>query len=109
VKVRVAAHAARQARAVDAWWREHRGDRDGFIDELASALERLAASPDLGALYEPRAAQGVRRLLLPASQHYVYYVHLRERQRVRILAIWSCYRGRGPGLASVLRKGRAGT
>jgi plasmid stabilization system protein ParE len=106
VKLRVTARAANQVRAVDAWWRDHRGDAAGFLDELSAALQRLATSPELGALYAPKADFGVRRLLLPNCQHYLYYVHVRDQRMIRILAVWSCYRGRGPGLGSLSRKPR---
>src|SRR5690349_15172658 len=98
MKLLVTARASDQVRVADAWWREHRADTTGFIDEFSHALDLLQSAPDLGAVYEPRAAAGVRRLLLPVSQHYVYYVHRRQRQLVRVLAVWSCYRGRGPRL-----------
>jgi hypothetical protein len=104
MKLRVMARAAEQVRAVDAWWRDHRSDTAEFINEFAHALDLLKASPELGAAYGPKAAFGVRRLLLPASQHYLYYVHNRERHTIRVLAVWSCYRGRGPGLGSLQRR-----
>jgi hypothetical protein len=99
----VAARAAAQVRAVDAWWREHRGGSHGFIDEFSHALELLMTSPELGAVYEPKAAFGVRRLLLPRSHHYLYYVYYRDRRTLRVVSVWSCYRGSGPQLGSLRR------
>jgi plasmid stabilization system protein ParE len=99
----VAARAAGQIRAVDAWWRENRGGPLGFVDEVAHAIDLLLTSPELGALYEPKAAFGVRRILLPKSQHYLYYVFHRSRGTLRILSVWSCHRGRPPQLGSLKR------
>jgi plasmid stabilization system protein ParE len=103
MKVRLTARAAEHVRAADAWWRDHHGDATGFIDEFDHAVELLMVAPELGAIYAPKAAFRVRRLLLSASQHYVYYVYRRERKLIRILAVWSCYRGRGPELGSLKR------
>ncbi|MEO7328973.1 MAG: type II toxin-antitoxin system RelE/ParE family toxin [Minicystis sp.] len=96
MKVRLTAGATAQVRAANAWWRDNRADTKGFLEELEHALALLQAAPDLGAVYAPRAAFGVRRLLLSTSQHYVYYVHIRAQNLIRILAVWSCYRGRAP-------------
>jgi plasmid stabilization system protein ParE len=104
MKLRVTARAADQVRAVEAWWRDHRGDGAGFTGEFSHAIELLMTSPDMGALYEPKAAVGVRRLLLPKSQHYVYYVHLLEQRTIRVVAVWGCRRGRGPQLGSIRRR-----
>jgi hypothetical protein len=71
---------------------------NAFIDEFNHAVELLIEAPDLGAVYTPKEAFGVRRVLLTRSQHYLYYVHRRDRHVIRILAVWSCYRGRGPSL-----------
>jgi hypothetical protein len=105
VRLRITARAARQVREADAWWREHRADARGFIDEFSHAIDLLTELPDLGAVYLPKAAFGVRRLLLAKSEHYLYYLRDRERHTLRILALWSCYRGRMPPLG--LRKRRA--
>ena len=105
MKIRLTARAALQVRSVDAWWREHRAEATGFIDEFDHAVELLGTTPDLGAIYLPKAAFGVRRLLLPTSQHYLYYTLRRDRQTLRILAVWSCYRGRGPGLGPLRSPG----
>ena len=69
-----------------------------LVDEVAHAVELLMTSPDMGALYGPKAGRGVRRVLLPTSQYYLYYAHLAQRDTLRILAVWSCRRGRGPQL-----------
>lgn len=104
MKIRLTDRATKQARTVDAWLRAHHGDGERFTDELARAIDRLLASPELGAVYQPKAAFGVRRVLLPESQHYLYYAHNRERRTIRVLAVWSCYRGRGPALGELKRR-----
>jgi plasmid stabilization system protein ParE len=104
MKIRLTARAAEHVRAVDTWWRAHRADMTAFIDEFNRAVELLMTAPDLGAIYTPKAAFGVRRLLLSRSQHYLYYVHRRDRHIIQILAVWSCFRGRGPRLGLLERR-----
>ena len=103
MKVRLTSRAAGQVRDVDSWWHAHRADTTAFIDEFDRAVELLMKTPDLGAVYAPKAGFGVRRLLLSRSQHYLYYVHRRNQNLVRILAVWSCYRGREPDLGPLGR------
>jgi len=88
--------AARQIDEIDQWWREHRSSSEALREELARALGLLKAAPEQGPLYLPRAEQGFRRVLLQRSQHYVYYVVNRRKELIRILAVWSCYRGAPP-------------
>jgi plasmid stabilization system protein ParE len=48
--------------------------------------------------YRSRHRRGVRRLLLPRSQYWVYYEVDDEREEVRVLAVWRALRGKAPPL-----------
>lgn len=95
MKVELSDEAQVQVQRIDAWWRENRpAASDLFADELEQALRALEGAPGLGVRYEPRP--GVRRLLLRQTHYHLYF--LEEQERVHVLAVWSAFRGRGPGL-----------
>lgn len=97
-RVALVRRAASQARRIDAWWRENRvASPDLFAAELSAAIEALAAAPEMGQRIEEPEWPGTRRLLLRAVQFHVYYDF--DGTTVRILAVWSCLRGRGPDLS----------
>ena len=90
--------AARQAKLIDAWWRENRrASPDLFASEFASAIDSLAAAPEMGQRVEDAVSSGLRRILLRATQFHVYYDF--DGTTVRILTVWSGLRGRGPNLS----------
>ena len=96
-RVRLVPRAARQAKRIDEWWRENRlASPDLFAEELASAIEALAAAPEIGSKYDAMDVPGIRRLLLRATQFHAYYDF--DGTTVRVLAVWSCHRGRSPSL-----------
>jgi plasmid stabilization system protein ParE len=96
VRIELSDEADAQITEIDAWWRENRlAAPDLFTDELERALADLGATPTLGTVYRAGPAT-VRRLLLHRSQYHVYFI--RAPKRVSVLAVWSCYRGRGPRL-----------
>ena len=99
VVVETSTEADAQAEAAERWWRENRPSAPGrFIEELAAALRLLAQSPQSGRKVRGRRVRGLRRLLLPMTRYYVYYVYQPEIARVVAISIWSAYRGRGPRL-----------
>jgi plasmid stabilization system protein ParE len=99
VRTRLAGPARRQADRIDRWWRDNRSSaRDLFARELAEARDLLAATPDAGTPYVERQGVLVRRLLLPRTQHHVYYEVNRVEDMVMIVAVWGAPRGRGPKL-----------
>jgi len=92
VPVVVAPRAHAQIRkAVERWQREHPGETSRLGEEVARALELLAAFPDLGIGVGRR---GRRRLLLPDVGYHIYYMHRAE--RVEVVAVWYAGRGRTP-------------
>ena len=96
--VALARRAARQATQVDAWWRENRtASPDLFASEFAAAIAALSAAPEMGQRFDDAGSTGIRRLLLRATQFHIYYDY--DGSIVRIVAVWSCLRGRGPGLS----------
>ena len=96
-RVLLTPEAREQARIVDAWWKEHRPHAPSLFEEEPSiALTTLAGAPTAGRPYaNPRVSQ-VRRLLLRATRHHVYYRI--EEDAVIVLAMWSAVRGSGPDL-----------
>lgn len=68
-----------------------------FDNELRDALDRIRAVPQLGSAYEAMPRREHRRVLLPETRYHVYY-RVVGPDRVRVVAIWSAVRGRGPRL-----------
>lgn len=97
MKLELAPRAVRDAERHARWWRENRpAARLLFDEELAEAFELIRSIPDIGLSY-PVAGRDYRRLLLPRTRYHVYYRLVAE-DRLRIVAIWSAVRGRGPAL-----------
>ena len=90
MKLALAPRAVREAERCAGWWREHRpAARALFDDELRAA--------QLGSVYEAAGGLEYRRRLMPETRHHVYY-RVVGPDLVRILAVWSAVRGRGPRL-----------
>jgi plasmid stabilization system protein ParE len=86
--------------AIDGWWRANRPAAPHlFIEELADAVAALEFAPEVGRRYPHPEVKGVRRLLLRATRHHVYYVSTTD--AVVILAIWGSVKGSGPDLTSI--------
>jgi plasmid stabilization system protein ParE len=96
-QVVVAPQAEAQIRSIDAWWRRNRSDSpELFSSELAAAFSTLEVAPRTGRPYRRGELRGVRRILLPATRHHVYY--LVGTEAVIVLAVWGSVKGRGPAL-----------
>jgi plasmid stabilization system protein ParE len=90
-------HAAEDIERIDACWNANRDAAPNlFADEVADALALLATSPAMGHGYKRRSIPGLRRFLLRASRHHVYYVF--DGSTVVILSVWSFVRRRGANL-----------
>jgi plasmid stabilization system protein ParE len=98
VKIEIAPRALLDAERCARWWREHRpAAGDLFEDELRAALDRIRTFPLLGSAYEAMPGRTHMRLLMPVTRHHVYY-RIVAPDCVRIVAIWSAVRGRGPAV-----------
>jgi len=65
-----------------------------FAEDLNAALDTLSIFPNAGGLYHARL--GIRRLLLRATRHHVYYVI--DESGVLVIAVWGAVNGRPPDL-----------
>ncbi len=98
MNLELAPRALREAERCAGWWREHRpAARTLFENELRDALDQIRNSPHLGSVYEVVGGREYRRVLMPETRYHVYY-RLVGSGRVRIVAVWSAVRGRGPAL-----------
>lgn len=98
MKLDLAPRAVREAERCAAWWREHRpAARTLFEEELRAALDQLRGAPHVGGVYEMVGGREYRRLLMPETRYHVYY-RVVAPDHVRVLAVWSAVRGRGPRL-----------
>lgn len=70
-----------------------------FVEELADAIATLEFAPEVGRRYPHPEVKGVRRVVLRATRHHVYYVSTVD--AVVILAVWGSIKGSGPGLTSL--------
>jgi len=96
VRVDLSDEADAQVAEIDAWWRANREKApELFTDELERALAHLGSMPSLGTIYE-QGPPAVRRLLLSRTHYYLYFIE--EADRLYVVAVWSCFRGRGPKL-----------
>jgi plasmid stabilization system protein ParE len=89
--------AARQIREESRWWRINRTKAPRlFREELRRAFRLIAAYPEAGAIAEDVDLSGVRRMLLAATQHYLYYRANDAANIIEVLAVWSTSRGEAP-------------
>lgn len=96
MKLEIAPRAIRDAERCARWWRENRTAAPGlFEDELRTALDLIRAAPTLGSRYDIIPGREHRRVLMPVSRHHVYY-RIMGPDHVRIVAVWSAVRARGP-------------
>ena len=88
--VRTTPEADAQALGVAAWWRENRpAAPDLFVRELVGAIDLLTRAPDVGRRYRRSGLPGLRRLLLPGSRYFVYYVHDSDKNECIVMAVWT--------------------
>jgi plasmid stabilization system protein ParE len=84
-----------QVEEIDLWWRDKRpAAPDLFAQELAEALNLISALPGVGQVYRSGGKQTIRRVLMRATRHHVYYAV--ETHRVIVMAVWGAVRGAGP-------------
>lgn len=91
--------AVREAERCARWWYENRpAARELFDEELRHALDRIRGAPNVGGAFKSRkSGREYRRVFMPRTRYHVYY-RLAGPDQVRVVAIWSAIRGRGPQL-----------
>ena len=95
MKLKLTPRAEREADRIDAWWRARRASAgDLFLTELEVAMALVLTSPGVGAPYGTHEGALVQRVLLPRTQHHIYYVI--EGELIGVVSIWSALRRRGP-------------
>jgi plasmid stabilization system protein ParE len=96
-RVEFSPEALDQAERIGSWWAANRrAAPDLFRDELGAGVAALEVAPRIGSPYPPGAVTGLRRLLLPRSQHHVYYTVEEQAVCVRVHAVWHTSRAHGP-------------
>ena len=96
-KVEVEPSAHLQLLQLDDWWSANRpASATRVVDAFERAIELLAETPDIGALYAVPDLSDVRRLRLAGTPYSLYYQHDASRDVVSVLAVWSGMRGHGP-------------
>ncbi len=91
--------AEQQLREIAAWWRENRSAAGSLVhDELERCIALIESSPDAGLRFHRTAVPGVRRLVMPRTKHFVYYIHDEPNAVVYIIAIWGAPKGGAPEL-----------
>ncbi|MFN2441419.1 MAG: type II toxin-antitoxin system RelE/ParE family toxin [Thermoanaerobaculia bacterium] len=99
LRVRPTSLAAEQIRSESRWWRRNRLSAPTlFRDEIRRAFDLIAEHPEIGAVAEDTEIEGVRRVLLAATHHYLYYSVDETVGTIQILAVWSTSREEGPHL-----------
>lgn len=99
MKVRFSPRAQQRVRIVAKWWRENRPSAPTLFDEeLDAAIEMLKNRPSIGAVYQMRGGEIVRRTLLKKSAQHVYYSVDDANGVIVIYSVWGARRGRGPKL-----------
>lgn len=99
MKVRFSPRAQRRVKLVATWWRKNRSSAPTlFDDELDAVIETLKNQPMLGAEYQVRGGEIVRRTLLKKSAQHVYYSVDETNGVIVIYSVWGARRGRGPKL-----------
>jgi plasmid stabilization system protein ParE len=98
VKLELSPRSVREAERCARWWRANRLVAPALFDEeLRAALDQIRTAPQLGIAYQAMRGREHRRVLMPRTRYHVYY-RVVAPDRVRIVAVWSAVRGRGPRL-----------
>lgn len=82
---------------IDSWWQVNRPAAPGlFLEELADVFSLLADMAGVGQRWPHPEVPDVRRLILRATRHHVYYVTTDD--LVIVLAVWGAPRRGSPTL-----------
>jgi plasmid stabilization system protein ParE len=97
--VRIDRRAAREIEEAAAWWRTNRlGAPEAFEENLAAALDLLAAQPLAGSASKRARLRGIRRVYLSRVRYHLYYRADVAARKIDVLACWHVSRGRLPRL-----------
>jgi plasmid stabilization system protein ParE len=97
--VRTDRRAAREIEEAAAWWRANRPAAPGaFEEDVAAALDLLAAQPLVGSTSKDARLLGVRRVYLSRVRYHLYYRADAMGRRIDVLACWHASRARAPRL-----------
>jgi len=96
LRVQLAPDARAQLAEIGRWWRRNRPANPGlFRQEVKAALALIGERPEAG----PEANEvgvDVRKVLLPRTQYYIYYILFYTRRIARVVAFSHTSRGRRP-------------
>ena len=99
MKLRVAKRAEQQVDRIEQWWKENRPSAPRiFTEELGSTLGLICEMPGVGVRWPSARRPGIRRILMPKTEHHVYFRVNETGATVHVLAVWGAPRGRGPRL-----------
>lgn len=97
--VRIDRRAAREIEEAAAWWRTNRpAAPETFEENLAAALDLLAAQPLAGSASKSSRLPGIRRVYLSRVRYHLYYRPDVAGRKIDVLACWHASRGRSPRL-----------
>jgi plasmid stabilization system protein ParE len=97
--VRIGRRAAREIEEAAAWWRINRpATPEAFEENLAAALDLLAAQPLVGSASKNSRLRGIRRVHLSRVRYHLYYRADVTGRQIDVLACWHTSRGRSPRL-----------
>jgi len=100
-RVRPTPLAAQQIRNEAQWWRRNRRKAPNlFRTELRRAFTLIAEYPEAGAITDDLELPNIRRVVLVATQHYLYYQVNEIVQQIEVLAVWSTRRGEPPAITA---------
>ena len=98
MKVKVTRRAEERIEVVDRFWRTNRLEAPELLkEELVMAEVQLSQDPYAGRACVMGGKQ-LRRLLLPRTEQWLYYVVRQKQQVVVVQTIWGARRGREPKL-----------
>jgi plasmid stabilization system protein ParE len=99
VKLKVAKRAEQQADRIEQWWKENRPSAPRiFTEELESTIRLVCEMPGVGVSWPSARRPGIRRVLMPKTEHHVYFRVDEASATVHVLAVWGAPRGTGPKL-----------
>jgi len=93
----ISERARRQIAEAQAWWLKHRDKAPKALEEeLRETFELLLETPAIGVLVPTRTRKFMRRVYLPRTRYYIYY--LKSAPGIEILALWHASRRPPRGL-----------